>query len=367
MNAANLSERMTRIDSSRIRRAFDLAQKLKNPINLSIGQPHYSTPEPITEAISRAMKDGKNSYTPTQGILPLRERIARKYREVNGFEAHVDQILITSGVSSIIQLLFLATIDPGTRVLITDPCFLIYRSLLRFFNADVSTIPEAFTAADLDAVPPGDFRLIVYASPSNPTGFVMDEARIRLLAAFAEKRNALIVSDEIYELFDYEQKFTSAAKYYPNTLTLTGYSKTYSMTGLRLAAAHGPQSIITAMTTLQQYTVVCAPAPVQWAGITALDLDMSAYVAAYRKNRDRCRDALGKLVKFPEPGGAFYIFPEIPVHEDVFVERAVNEKELLVVPGSIFTEKTNRIRISYAASDETLERGLRALTELLGA
>ena len=365
MNASDLSERMTRIDTSRIRRAFDLAAKLKNPINLSIGQPHYGTPEPITEAIYKAMREGKNAYTPTQGILPLRERMVRKYKEINGFDAHVDQVLITSGVSSIIQLLLLATIDPGTRVLITDPCFLIYRSLLRYFGAEVSTIPEAFTQADLDQTAPGDFRLIIYASPSNPTGFVMDEARVRMLALFAEKRNALLVADEIYELFDYEKKFTSAAKHYPGTLTLTGYSKTYSMTGLRLAAAHGPETIIKAMTTLQQYTVVCAPAPVQWAGITALDLDMSSYVAAYRKNRDRCREALGKLVKFPEPGGAFYIFPEIPVHEDAFIERAIAEKELLVVPGSIFTEATNRIRISYAASDENLDRGLKALTELL--
>jgi aminotransferase len=360
-----LSERMSRIDTSKIRRAFDLAAKLENPINLSIGQPHYATPEPITEAIAAALKDGKTAYTPTQGILPLRERIARKFLEQNKFAASPEHILISSGISSLIQLLFLATIDPGTRVLITDPCFLIYRSLLRYFNANVTTVPEEFTQEDLDRLPPGDFSLIIFATPSNPTGYVMKKSQIEALAKFADARNALLVSDEIYELFDYEGQFTSAASVHKNTITLSGFSKTYSMTGLRLAAAHGPEAIIKAMTTLQQYTVVCAPAPVQWAGIRALDLDMSSYVRAYKKNRDACVSALSGRVKFPEPGGAFYIFPDVMEDEDSFVERAINEKQLLVVPGSIFCAERTRIRISYAASPETLERGLAAFVSLL--
>ncbi len=360
-----LSERMSRIDTSKIRRAFDLAAQLKDPINLSIGQPHYAVPEAITEAAAKAMRDGKNSYTPTQGILPLRERMARKFHEVNKFKASPDHILISSGISSLIQLLFLAVVDPGTRVLITDPCFLIYRSLLRFFNADVSTIPEEFTQEDLDRVPPGDFALIIFATPSNPTGYVMKKNQLEMLGRFADRRNATLVSDEIYELFDYEKSFTSAAAVHPNTITLSGFSKTYSMTGLRLAAMHGPEKIVKAMTTLQQYTVVCAPAPVQWAGITALDLDMSSYVEAYRKNRDACLKALTGKVKFPEPGGAFYVFPDIRENEDAFVERAIKEKQLLVVPGSIFCEKKTHVRISYAASPETLERGLAALLDLI--
>jgi len=362
-----LSERMSRIDTSRIRRAFDLSAKLKDPINLSIGQPHYATPEPILDAIAKAMREGKNSYTPTQGILPLRERISRKYKEVNGFDAAADDILISSGISSLIQLLFMATIDKGTRVLITDPCFLIYRSLLKFFNARIDTIPEAFTQSDLDAVRPGKIRLIIFCNPSNPTGYVMSSEQIAMLAKLADKRKATLVSDEIYELFDYEKKFVSAATIHPNTITLSGYSKTYSMTGLRLAAAHGPSEIIKAMTTLQQYTVVCAPAPVQWAGITALDLDMSSYAAAYKKNRDECVRALSGKVKFPEPGGAFYIFPNVGESEDTFVERAIEKRKLIVVPGSIFCERTDCIRISYATSPENLARGLDAFLDILAS
>ncbi|MBL8018964.1 MAG: aminotransferase class I/II-fold pyridoxal phosphate-dependent enzyme [Leptospirales bacterium] len=361
-----LSERMSRIDTSKIRRAFDLAAKLTRPINLSIGQPHYATPEPILDAITKAMREGKTAYTPTQGILPLRERLAQKYKEVNGFTAKPEDILVTSGISSLIQLILLATIDPGTRVLITEPCFLIYRSLLKYFNASVSTIPETFTQSDLDAVPPGDFRLIVFCTPSNPTGYVMKREQIQNLAKFAEARNSLLVADEIYELFDYEKQFVSAASIYPNTLTLSGFSKTYSMTGLRLASAHGPTDVIKAMTTLQQYTIVCAPAPVQWAGIAALDLDMSSYVQMYKKNRDMCVKAFTGKLTFPEPGGAFYIFPQIGENEDTFVERAIAEKQLLVVPGSIFCSRTDSIRISYATTEENLKEGLQAFLELLG-
>jgi aminotransferase len=364
MKSAYLSERMSRIDSSGIRKAFDLAAKLKDPINFSIGQPHYSAPVEITEAIAKALKDGATAYTNTSGILPLRERIARKYREVNGFTAHPDNILISSGVASLLQLLFMATIDKGTKVLITDPCFLIYRSMLSFFNADTITIPENFTAEDLASVKADGLKMILYSSPSNPTGYVMDRGRIEQLAQLASKTGALLVSDEIYELFDYEKQFVSAASVYPEAVTLTGFSKSYSMTGLRLAAATGPEALIKAMTTIQQYTVVCAPAPVQWGGITALDLDMSAYVAMYKKNRDLIASALKPYTKFPDPGGAFYIFPETPISGDEFIVKAVNEKNLILVPGSIFSENKNSIRISYAAGEETLQRGIEALTSL---
>ncbi len=361
---AYLSERMNRIDSSGIRKAFDLAAKLKNPVNFSIGQPHYPTPPEIIESVTKALRDGHTAYTNTSGILPLRERLARKYREVNGFHAEPDNILISSGVASLLQLLFMATIDKGDKVLVTDPCFLIYRSMLSFYNADVLTIREDFSEEDLLNLDTSGLKMILYSSPSNPTGFVMDRHRISLLAGIASKTGALLVSDEIYELFDYEKEFVSAAAVYPEAVTLTGFSKTYSMTGLRLAAATGPRDLIKAMTTIQQYTVVCAPAPVQFGGIAALDLDMSPYVNMYKKNRDLIAGALRPYTDFPKPGGAFYIFPDTPVSGDDFIVKAVEEKQLILVPGSIFSDKKNCIRISYAASEETLNRGIQLLTEL---
>lgn len=356
---------MNRIDTSQIRKMFDLAEKLSDPINLSIGQPHFPTPEPIREELIRAIRDGKTAYTPTQGILPLRERVSRKFSEVNGFELHPDNILISTGVSSLIQLIFMSFIEPGDRVLLMDPYFLMYRSLLDFFGAEVRTVPENFDGDDLAALDSREFRLIIYCSPSNPTGHVLSGEQIELLAQLAEEHGALLVADEIYELFDYDQQFISAGTIYPRAVTLMGFSKSYSMTGLRLAAAGGPAEIIGALTILQQYTAVCAPTPVQWAGIRALDLDMSDRVREYRRKRDYCAGRLQPLTEFSHPQGAIYIFPRIPGNDVAFAERAIREKQLLIVPGHIFTSATDFVRISYAASDETLERGMDALTDLL--
>lgn len=360
-----LSERMGRIDSSQIRRAFDLAAKLENPVNLSIGQPHFPTPEPIAIAMEKAIRDGYTAYTQTYGILPLRERLSRKFREVNGFQAEPDNILVSAGVSALLQLLFLATIDPGDRVIITDPAFLIYRSMLSFFNAKIEYIPELFTSEDLEPIDPNGLKMILFSSPSNPSGHIMTAEQLRMLSNLAERSGALMVSDEIYELFDYDQSFTSTASIYDKTVTLTGFSKTYSMTGLRLAAATGPREIIQALATIQQYTVVCAPSPAQWGGLAALDVDMSDYVNAYKKNRDRAVEALKDKYKFSHPDGAFYLYLETGERDMDFVDRAVREQKLIVVPGSIFSPTAiNRIRMSYAVSDDILERGLSALRSM---
>lgn len=356
---------MQSIDTSAIRRVFDLGAKLKDPINLSIGQPHFATPLPICEALNKALKDGKTAYTQSQGILELRERLSQKYSTKNSFKAHPEHILISSGVSSLIQLLFMVTLEAQDRILLTDPAFLIYKSLANFFGAQLSFIPEDFKAEDIQKLDPKAFKLIIICSPSNPTGHIHSSKQLKLLAELAEESGALLVSDEIYELYDYDKSFQSPACLYPRTLTLSGFSKSYSMTGLRLAAATGPPEIIKAMTTLQQYTVVCAPAPVQYAGLAALDLDMSAYIAAYKKNRDYCMQCLKGLLPFSYPAGAFYIFAEVPSEDQNFIERAIKEKKLLLVPGRIFSSSQKHIRISYAVDRSTLERGMQALRDLL--
>jgi len=356
---------MGRIDSSQIRKAFDLAARLKDPINLSIGQPHYQTPPVIVDAIAQAMKEGKTSYTPTQGILPLREKLAETVTRQGGENGTPETILISSGVSSLLQLLFMTCIDPGDKIVLVDPYFLIYKSLGDFFNAEIVTIPENFTEEDLSALRSEPIRMILFCTPSNPTGTILSQTQIRQLADLAEQTGALLVSDEIYELFDYDDRFVSTGTIYDKALVLKGFSKTYSMTGLRLAYAAGPAQIIKAMTILQQYTVVCAPAPVQWGALTALETDMSQYIVAYKQNRDYCMKRLTGKTKFPTPSGAFYLFPEVPQEDAAFTNRAVEEKKLILVPGNIFSSSRNHVRLSFAVSPETLERGIDAFLSLL--
>ncbi len=368
-----LSKRMVHIDTSAIRQMFDLSSQLKDPINLSIGQPHFPTPTPICEALIKAVKDGKTSYTQTQGILELRERMAQKYEEKNNFKANPEDIIISSGVASLIQLICMACIEPQDCILLTDPCFLIYRSLSIFFGAQIEYIPENFTEEDITQLDSSKLKLIIISNPSNPTGHIQTKEQIHLLAELAEKSGAILVCDEIYELYDYDNSFQSPASYYPKTLTLSGFSKSYSMTGLRLAAATGPKEIIQSMITLQQYTVVCAPTPVQYAGLTALDMDMSHHITLYKNNRDYCLAQLekenysGRSICYP--AGAFYIFLRLTKEEEnadqKFVERAIREKQLLVVPGHIFSRSSQFIRLSYATEEKNIKRGIKALLELL--
>lgn len=357
--------RMNYIDTSLIRKMFDLAQRLRNPINLSIGQPHFPTPQPIIEAMYQALKDGKTSYTITQGIKELREKLVEKFSQKNQIQTSSDKIIVSSGVSSLLFLIFMSLIDEGDDVLLIEPAFLIYRGLTSFFRANEILLNQNFQKADLENLKFRRLKLILFSTPSNPTGYILKKDQIQALAELADKTGALLVSDEIYELYDYEKKFISPGSIYPHTLTLMGFSKSYSMTGLRLAAATGPKSIIEGLIKLQQYTVVCAPTPVQYAGITALDLDISDYIKYYHENRDLLKTHLKQLTDFYEPEGAFYVFARVPSkYSDMeFSEKAL-EENLILVPGRIFCNETQWIRISYAVDRDVLQEGIQKLEKL---
>src|SRR5207253_2539769 len=179
--------------------------------------------------------------------------------------------------------------------------------------------------------------------------------------ALANKHNLLIISDEIYEPFLYAAGATtlpSAAKSYENTIILRGFSKSHAMTGWRLGYAAGPEPIISQMTKLQQYTYVCAPSPLQYAAVAALDLNMSTHVADYRTKRDIAFDTLSKTFEVVKPEGAFYIFPKAPAGQtaSAFVERAI-ANNVLIIPGNVFSEADTHFRISYATTDEKLRQG----------
>lgn len=359
------SRRMEGLDTSPIRKAFERAATLKNPINLSIGQPHFPCPPNIIEALNRAAREGKTAYTLTSGIPELKQALIEKYSTQNHIHyAEPSRILITSGISSALLLLFSALINPGDDCLVIMPYFLMYPSMLKFHGAHITTIPENFQPEDLKPLYSKNFKLIIYSNPSNPSGYVFTKEQLEGLAELAERTNSYLISDEIYELFDYDKKFISVGSFYEKTVTLTGFSKTYSMTGLRLASILGPQELISALTTLQQYTIVCAPSITQYAGIEALKTDMSSYISDYKEKRDYVYENLKDFYKLQKSSGAFYYF--IPIHgnDEDFVERALSEKSLIVVPGFIFHESRNYIRISFASEWENLKRGVKALQEL---
>ena len=373
-----ITERARAFQASGIRRVFDLAQRVENPINLSIGQPHFDVPRPIQRAAIEAIECGENDYTPTQGAPELRERVQdrfdTRFRRDGRWEDY--GTLITSGVSGGLVLAMMACVEPGDEVVIPDPYFVMYRHLATIAGGRpvlADTYPDfRITAERVEGLITDRTKMILVSSPSNPTGVVTDEAAWRDLIDLAERRNVLLVSDEIYDVFCYEPVDTphgprcpSPAAFSDQLLVLRGFSKTYAMTGWRLGYAIGPRPIIEQMTKLQQYTYVCAPAPVQRAGVAALGVDMSEHVAAYRRKRDRVVEQLSPHFELTAPGGAFYAFPKVPGDEPAtrFVERAV-ERKVLIIPGNVFSERDTHFRLSYACEDDELERGLEILIDL---
>ena len=366
MSSRWISKRAQAIDSSGIRKVFDLAAKLADPVNLSIGQPDFPVPEPIQQAATQAIRDGFNGYTPTQGTGPLREKLAA--RIAADFGTTDRSLLVTSGTSGAIVLALMAVVDPGDEVIVFDPYFVMYPALVRLaggVTVYVDTYPDY--RIDIDrvraAITPRT-KAILFNSPANPTGAMAGDEETKALAELAAERDLLLVSDEIYRLFSYERPLVSPALFNPQTLVIDGFSKTYGMTGWRVGWTHGPAELIDQMTKLQQYTFVCAPHAFQLGGLAALDVDMSEHVAAYRRKRDLLVEGIRDLYDVVVPGGAFYAFIRTPWGTCAVVVRRAIENKLLIYPGGIFSQQDTHFRISYAATDETIARGVEILRGL---
>jgi aspartate/methionine/tyrosine aminotransferase len=366
-----IAQRMSLLDASGIRKVFDLAAQLTDPINLSIGQPDYDVPDVVKDAAIRAIRDGQNKYTQTQGLPDLRQAVAAHAREEFGWDD--DRLyLITSGVSGALVLAMLVLVDPGDEVVFCDPYFVMYAHLVNLvggkpvpvdtypdFRPDASRIADAITDRT---------RMILINSPCNPTGAVYSEQELRDIADLARQHDLLVVSDEIYNHFCYpdegDRGFVSIASVYDNTLLLRGFSKSWAMTGWRMGWCTGPRAIVEKMTMLQQYSFVCAPSIAQVGAVAALDVDVSDHIADYRRKRDMVHEALGETFGLVKPAGAFYAFVPAPGGDaTAFVEKAIAHN-VLIIPGSVFSSADTHFRMCYTTSDEKLAAGLQILRSL---
>lgn len=353
-------------DASGIRKVFDLGAKMTDPINLSIGQPDFDVPEQVRQAAVEAIGSGKNGYALTQGAPVLREKLQEKIDRQYGHDDR--RVFVTCGTAGGLMLAMLVLLDPGDEVIVFDPYFVMYDSLAGVAGGRVvyvDTYPEFRIDPDrvARAITPRT-KAIVFNSPANPTGAVAAREEVRGLAELAAQRDLLLVSDEIYREFCYDGQFVSPAAYNPQTLVIDGFSKSHGMPGWRLGFAHGPSAVIGEMAKLQQYSFVCAPHPFQWAGAAAMDVDVGRHVEAYRRKRNLLVEGLAEDYELVCPGGAFYAFPKLPWGTGLeFVARAI-EQNLLVIPGHVFSRRDTHFRISYAADDAVIQRGIEVLKRL---
>ncbi|MGN0954458.1 pyridoxal phosphate-dependent aminotransferase [Dialister sp.] len=364
---------------SGIRKFFDLASTMKDVISLGVGEPDYSAPDKVIDACIESLKRKETSYTSNWGLLELRQEIAKLFHN----RYHVDydpedEVMVTVGVSEGIGLVMTTLLNPGDEVLIPDPAYLAYPACVSIAGGKPVLVPTygenefKLTVEELEKKVTPRTKAILIGYPNNPTGTVMDRASLEKIAAFAEKHDLVVISDEIYCDLTYEGThtcFASLPGMKERTLSMNGFSKSYAMTGLRIGYICGPKEIMQQIYKVHQYEILCASVTSQYGAIAALkycDDDVKAMYNEYKARRDMVYEGLRKIgLSVFKPKGAFYIFPDISItgmDDEEFADRLLKEEKVGVVPGTCFgPQGKNHIRISYAASRENLAEALKRI------
>ena len=366
-------------------RSVELSKEGKDVINLGIGQPDFPTPENIVSASIKALKDGHHGYSPSNGILELREAVTNDFYNRTNVNVNPDNVLITPGGKAVIFYTLLMFGQPGVEIIFPDPGFIAYKSMIDYTGATPVSLPHrmeknfSFDAEELLSLITNKTKLIILNSPANPTGGVVPYSELKKLAEGLLKfPNVYILSDEIYSriLFDdnKHQSLLSFEEIKDRVIVLDGWSKTFAMTGWRLGYGIFPKKVFDYAEKLAINCHSCVNLATQYAGIEALLGDQS-YVAKmvqeFFKRRNFLVDNLNLVenINCVKPGGAFYVFPKIS--KDGLTSKEISnilleEKFLATVPGSSFGENGEGfIRISYASNIENLKKSINLLKEFI--
>jgi len=365
-----ISRRAAAMESSGIRKVFDLAATVKNPLNLSIGQPDFDVPEPWKQVAVEAIRAGRNAYAPTAGIPELRKALAAHLEGRYGWRP--EDLVVTAGVSGALALALLATLDPGDEVLVPDPYFVSYKQLPLMCGARpvfYDVYPDwRIDAAAVEKLVTPRTKVLLVNTPANPTGAAVSEAELRALAELARRHDLLVLADEVYDDFLYDGAAPPTfARLWPKTLVTNGFSKSQAMTGWRVGWAAGPRELIAAMTKVQQFTYVTVPPAFQLAAAESLGaggLPAAGHLDEYRAKRELACAGLAGAFEFTKPGGAFYIFAKAPWGTGTEFATAAVKERVLVIPGCVFSERDTHFRISFAAPDAVLEEACAILCRL---
>ncbi|MFD4639762.1 pyridoxal phosphate-dependent aminotransferase [Lentzea sp. NPDC058436] len=352
-------------------------------VDLSRGEPDFTTPPAITDAAIRALRSGRTHYSPSRGLPELRAAVAEKLARDNEVLADpADGVIITPSAKHALYAALTALLDPGDEVVIPSPGWVSYAAMVSLAGATPVPLPLdpssgfRITREALAAAVTPDTRVLLVNSPNNPTGRVLDEAELDAVVSVASAHDLVVVSDEIYEHLRYDDRphLSPASRLPENTLTVNGFSKGYAMTGWRLGYLAGPADLISAALKVHEHSVSCAATFAQIAGEAALTGGAEAVAAmrtAYARRRDLLVDGLNALpgISCAAPEGSFYAFPDITgtgLDSAGFAAWLLNEAGVVTTPGSAFGPGgEGHVRLSFAASEEELTEALTRMGKAL--
>ncbi|MFG6329901.1 MAG: aminotransferase class I/II-fold pyridoxal phosphate-dependent enzyme [Lachnospiraceae bacterium] len=378
-----LSEKVTGIKPSGIRKFFDIVSEMKDAISLGVGEPDFDTPWHIREEGIYSLERGRTYYTSNAGLKELKEEIAAYQARRFGLDYNPQgEIYVTVGGSEAIDGALRAMLNEGDEVIIPQPSYVSYEPCVVLADG-VPVITELkeedefkLKKEQLEKVVTDKTKILILPFPNNPTGAIMTEQDLRGIAEVVLEHDLFVISDEIYSELTYGSRHVSIASFpgmKERTIVINGFSKSYAMTGWRLGYACGPKVILDQMLKIHQFAIMCAPTTSQYAAVEALRNGDDG-VEHMRNEYDRRRKFLIKALhdmgmECFEPFGAFYVFPcikEYGMGSDEFAESLLAEEKLAVVPGTAFGEcGEGFIRISYAYSIEDLKNALERLERFI--
>ena len=366
-------------------RARQLEAEGRHIIHLEIGEPDFDTPEHVKQAGIDSIERNRTHYTPASGIVELRQAIAEHVTKSRGVPVSADRVVVSPGAKPIIALTLMALLNPGDEVVIPDPAYPAYRSIVTYVGATPISVPlleRKDFRLELDALEAAitsKTKLLVINSPHNPTGGILTPDDIAGIAAIAKRHDILVITDEIYNRHCYDAKFASffgLGGIPDHTILIDGFSKAWAMTGWRLGFGVFPKYIADAVGALMLNTVSCTATFVQDAGIAALigdDKPVQAMHDEFLRRRNILVDGLNQIpgVTCKLPGGAFYVFPNVSAvdTDDLRVaDHVLNEGNVAVLGGSTFGPNGKGfLRLSYANSEENLREALARVRKALAS
>lgn len=363
-------------------RARELEAEGRNIIHMEIGEPDFPTPQPVIDAGMNAIKSGNVHYTPATGLPQLRNAISKFYLERYGTQVDANRVLITPGASGALMLALGVILDEGDSVLMADPGYPCNRNFVRFLSGEVSSVKVdsssnyQLTLEHVKQYWQQNTKAVMIASPSNPTGTLMDKDTVQSMAEFIKKKNGFLIVDEIYHGLIYGAEYDTAVSLNDNIIVINSFSKYFNMTGWRVGWVVAPESMMSNMDKLAQNIFLATATPAQYAALAAFNPETIAILEErkneFQKRRDYLLPELSKLgftIK-SQPQGAFYIYAgceKFTSDSYQFAYDILERAGVAITPGKDFGEHDagTHVRFAYTTSLENLREGIKRLGSCL--